>query len=541
MFFNTIPFLWFLAAFLVLYGLCPARFKRWLLLLSSAFFIGYGSLSALLWALLFTAVNYLLGICIQRTRHPKAVMGMAVAVNAVALVSFKLLNAHALGLSFYLFSFMAYLAEVWRGTVEAETDPVRFAGFGLFFPKFLQGPITRYSELGGQLDKPRVSASNIQKGLEEFTLGFILNILVVQKLGEFFGSGYHALITAGYDAISTKLAWLGAVVASLHIYMDWISYMYMALGIARLLGFELPQNFNFPYIARTVGDYYRRWHMTLTRWFKDFVYIPLGGSRKGLLRTVVNVLFVWLLTSLWHGNGLAPKYLLWGVLSGAFVALTPLWRRAVLRRAGKRPGAGARLLGWLPLLLLIPLSWIILRKPDSGFNFILWGMSIGLMIVLERLWGTFVAERFCIGKRLGDGLAGKLWKLVVSVLAHIWVVIPMVLSWVVFTIKDIDQLALYFSRLFPAAGASAGADPADFAKNWKLVGPYVVVGVIFCLPVLDWLKALLSRFNLGKRILRFLDSRLAAWIVSALLAGLFWYAVYVLTQTGSDPMGYAAF
>ena len=152
------------------------------------------------------------------------------------------------------------------------------------------------------------------------------------------------------------------------------------------------------------------------------------------------------------------------------------------------------------------------------------------MIVLERLWRTFVAERFRVGEKLGtESTPGKLWKLLVSVLAHIWVVIPMILSWVVFTIRDLDQLGVYFSRLFPAAGASAGADPADFAKNWALVGPAVIVGVIFCFPIVDRLIRLLKRSKAG------------SWIVSAVLAGLFWYAVYVLVQNGSDPMGYAAF
>ena len=540
--FSSTSFLWFLAVFLVLYGLCPARFKLYLLLAGGVLFVGLGSVSAALWALLFLAVNYLLGICVQRSSKPKLAMACSVAVNAVALVTFKLLNTGALGLSYYLFAYMAYLAEIYRGTMRAESDPIRFAAYGFFFPKFTMGPITRYSELSEQLERPRITAANIQKGLEDFTLGFVLKLLVADKLGVLFGDGYYALKTVGYEAISTKLAWLGAVVTSLHIYIEWIAYMYMALGIARLLGYELPQNFNYPYIARTVGDYYRRWHMTLTRWFKDFVYIPLGGSRKGLLRTVVNVLFVWLLTSLWHGNGLAPKYLLWGLLSGVIVALTPLWRNIVLRGAGKRPGAGSRVLGWLPLLLLIPLSWFFLREPDSGFNFILWGMSIGLMIVLERLWKTFVAERLRVGEVLGTaGLAGRLWKGFVSLLAHIWVVIPMVLSWVVFTIKDNEQLAVYFSRLFPAAGASAGADPADFAKNWAMVGPYVIVALLFCVPLLSWLKSLLKRFAFGEKVLRFMGSKLAAWIVSAILAGLFWYAVYVLIENGSDPMGYAAF
>ncbi len=139
-------------------------------------------------------------------------------------------------------------------------------------------------------------------------------------------------------------------------------------------------------------------------------------------------------------------------------------------------------------------------------------------------------ERFRVGEKLGpETLTGKLWKLLVSVLAHVWVVIPMILTWVVFTIRDLDQLGLYFSRLFPAAGSSAGADPADFAKNWALVGPAVIVGVIFCFPIVDWLIRLLKRSKLG------------SWILSALLAGLFWYAVYQLVRNGSDPMGYAAF
>ena len=467
--FTSVPFLWFLTIFLVLYAFCPQRYRRYLLLVSSGVFVAWSSITGLGWALLFTLVNWVLGICIRRTQRPKAVMGMAVAINALALVTFKLLNVGVLGLSYYLFAFIAYLVEVYRGTVEAELDPLRFAGFSLFFPKFTMGPITRYSELGSQLDKARLTASGIQKGLEDFTLGFILKILVSDKLGVFFGEGYYALQTVGYDAISTKLAWLGAVVTSLHIYIEWISYMYMALGIARMLGYRLPENFNFPYIARTVGDYYRRWHMTLTRWFKDFIYIPLGGNRKGLARTIVNILFVWLLTSLWHGSNLASNYLIWG-------------------------------------------------------------MSIGVMIVLERLWRRFVIERFRVGEKLGtETLAGKLWKLLVSVLAHVWVVIPMILTWVVFTIRDLDQLGLYFSRLFPAAGSSAGADPADFAKNWALVGPAVLVGVIFCFPIVDWLIRLLKRSKLG------------SWILSALLAGLFWYAVYQLVRNGSDPMGYAAF
>lgn len=528
--FNSIPFLIAFAVFLILYAFCPERWRRLLMLAGSVAFVAVNSWQAALWALLFTLANFVMGICIQRTAWKKATMGMAVAVNAVALATFKLLNVGMLGLSYYLFSFISYLVEIYRKALQAEHDPIRFASFTFFFPKYTQGPITRYGELAGQLDKPRYSAAGIQRGLESFTLGFVLKILVADRLGVLFGSGYYSLAAIGYESISTKLAWLGAVTTSLHIFIEWEAYMYMALGIASILGYKLPPNFNSPYIARTVGDYYRRWHMTLTRWFKDYIYIPLGGSRQGLGRTVVNVLFVWLLTSIWHGNGLDPKYLIWGIIAGAAVALDPVWYRKMKARFGEDSGWGVGLLGHIWVLLLIPLSIVILLKPGSGFNFILWGMSIGVMIVIERLWKTFVTERFQIGEKLEKkGPVGTVWKVFVSILAHIWVVIPIMLTWVMFTIRDLDELAVYFGRLFPKAGTAAGANPADFSDKLGMIWPWLLVGLFFCFPLAD---GLLRR--MGK-------SKVGSWILSVILAALFWYAVYILTQNGSDPMGYAAF
>ena len=166
------------------------------------------------------------------------------------------------------------------------------------------------------------------------------------KLGIFFKDGeFWSLARIGYESIGTDLAWLGVVVASLHIFIDWQAYMYMVLGLARMMGFQLPENFNYPYIARTVGDYYRRWHMTLTRWFKDYLYIPLGGSRKGVLRTVVNVFFVWVVTSLWHGNGLAPKYMIWGLLCGAIVVLDAWLNNRAEERLGLDTARGTSICG----------------------------------------------------------------------------------------------------------------------------------------------------------------------------------------------------
>lgn len=528
----SIDFLIFLAVFLIVYGVVPTRAKRYVLLAGSVVYMALASWVAGLCALGFAAANYLLGICVERTSRPRAAMFMAVAVNAMAMVTFKLANVGVLGVSYYLFSFMAYLVDIYRGTHRAETDPARFASFSFFFPKFTQGPITRYSELGEQLDKPRITAASVQKGLESFCLGFILKVLVSDKLGVFFQEDeYWSLARIGYESIATELAWLGALVASLQIFIEWQAYMYMVLGLAELLGFKLPQNFNYPYLARTVGDYYRRWHMTLTRWFKDYIYIPLGGSRRGLFQTIVNVLFVWVVTAIWHGNGLAPKYLIWAMGCGLAVVLDRLCCK-VLTEPYEDPGLGRKLLAHLPLILILPVSWLLLRNPagTDGFNFILWGMSLGVMIVLERLWKTFVVDRFQLGERLGrESLTGKLWHCFVSVLAHLWVVIPIILTWLIFTVKKFEDLTVYLSRLFPAAGQSAGAVPSDFGKYLGNIWPYVTVGVIFCFPLVNQL------------IKRLRKSPAGAWILSFLLAGLFWYAVYSLIQHGSDPMGYAAF
>ena len=536
--FNSIPFLIGFAAFLILYAFCPERFRQYLLLAGSVVFMAANSWQAALFALLFAAVNYVLGICVFRTACKKPAMFMAVAVNAAALITFKLLDVEMLGLSYYLFSFMAYLAELAKGSYGAVYDPIRFANFSFFFPKFIQGPITRYEELSPYLSKPRYRLSNLQHGLEYFFLGFAMKILLVDKLGAHWSGNYYDLSVIGYDAISTKLAWLGAVTVSLKIFLDWQAYTFMAMGIAGMLGYRLPQNFNYPYMARTVGDYYRRWHMTLTRWFKDYIYIPLGGNRKGLPRTIVNILLVWCITALWHARGMSPKYLLWGLLFAAVVLGDTFWTNWIRRKKGLRETDGGdlrtQLLCHVWLVLLIPITLVLLWKPASGFNFILWGMTIGGMIVLERLWKRYVVEKVRFGEKLQDKkAAGLLWRIFVSILAHIWVVIPIMLTWVMFQIRDFDELKVYFSRLFPKAGASAGVNPGDFARDWwsdeLKLAPYVFVGILFCFPIPEVLMRRVGKTKVG------------SWIVSILLAGLFWYAVYQLRKNGSDPMGYAGF
>ena len=437
--FSSIPFLWFLAAFLMLYGLCPPRWRRLLLLTGSVVFMALGSVADALWALLFAVVNFILGICIQRTSQRKLTMALAVAVNVIALTTFKLVHALPVGISFYTFAFITYLVDIGRGDLTAEYDLVRFANYSFFYPKLLMGPITRYGELGVDMDRPRISAAGLQNGLERFVTGFAMKVFIADKLAIL----WNELVKTGFESLPVPLAWLGAFSFSIQLYIEWQSYTNMAVGIASMLGYRLPQNFNYPYLARSIGDYYRRWHMTLTRWFKDYVYIPLGGSRAGTVRTVVNILIVWLLTSLWHG---------------------------------------------------------------VGWNFLLWGMSLGVFIVIEKLW-------------LNPLLARS------KVLSHIWVLFLIPLTWVCFKIDDIAELGVYFSRLFPFFGTDGNVVAGVFWMYLKQFAVYLILGVLFSFPLPE---KLIHRF--GK-----------TWVGSVALAAIFWWAVYELNRSGNNPFMYLNF
>ena len=437
--FSSINFLWFLAAFLMLYGLCPKPYRRYLLLLGSVVFMAFNSVVGALWALLFAAVNFVLGFCIQRTAYRKAAMGCAVAIDVIALATFKLLGVLPVGISFYMFGFISYLVDVGRGELDAEYDPVRFANYSFFYPKLLMGPITRYGELGTELDKPRFTRDSLQVGLENFVLGFAMKVFIADKLAIL----WNELEKIGFLNLPVPLAWLGAFSFSIQLFIEWQSYSLMAVGIAGILGYKLPQNFNYPYLARSIGDFYRRWHITLMRWFKDYVYIPLGGSRKGTARTVLNILFVWLLTSLWHG------------------------------------------LGW---------------------NFLLWGMSLGVFIVIEKLWLGPVLERN-------------------KVFSHVWVLILIPLTWVCFKINDAAELGVYFSRLFPFFGNSGTVVNGVFWEQLKQFAVYLGLGVLFCFPLPE---KIVHRYG-------------RTWIGALLLAALFWWAVYELNRSVNNPFMYLNF
>ncbi|MFR9207879.1 MAG: MBOAT family O-acyltransferase [Lachnospiraceae bacterium] len=206
-----------------------------------------------------------------------------VAVNNIFSLDIPLTNlSMPIGISFYTFCAAAYLVDVYRNSIQAERSIIKFGSYMLFFPKFISGPITRYSDMNEDLVLPKTSFNMFDDGLREFIIGLGLKVLIANQLAGI----WNAVGTIGYESISTPLAWFGIIGYSLQLYFDFYGYSLMAIGLGRMMGFHLPKNFDYPYISRSMTEFWRRWHMTLGSWFRDYVYIPLGGSRKGMGFTI---------------------------------------------------------------------------------------------------------------------------------------------------------------------------------------------------------------------------------------------------------------
>ena len=325
MIFSSIPFLYyFLPLVLLLYYLVPSRTKNAFLLLASLVFYAWGEPKYLLVMLAATVLGYGFGLAIEKfSRFRKPLLVLSVASSLGFLVYFKyadffLQNLNALGanlpllnlalpvgISFYTFQILSYTVDVYRGEVKAQKNPVDLACYVTFFPQLIAGPIVRYKDIAAQLQGRTHDLDNIRLGAGRFLIGLGKKVLLANLLGEVCAAWR---VTADP---SVTFSWLYAVSYTLHIYFDFSGYSDMAIGLGRLFGFSFPENFSYPYISRSVTEFWRRWHMSLGTWFRDYVYIPLGGNRHGKLRQFFNILIVWMLTGFWHGA--AWNFLFWGL------------------------------------------------------------------------------------------------------------------------------------------------------------------------------------------------------------------------------------
>ena len=332
MIFSSIPFLYyFLPAVLVVYFLTPRRGKNAVLLLASLFFYGWGE-PKLLWLMVFTiAVFYLCGLAIGRSqRYKKTWLALSACVgvgllglfkyadffitslNAATGLSLPLLKlALPVGISFYTFQCLSYTVDVYRGAVPPQKNPISFGAYVALFPQLIAGPIVRYADVARELAERTHSWENVGLGLRRFVIGLSKKVILADNLAML------AKLCRESAEPSVAFTWVYAIAFTLNIYFDFSGYSDMAIGLGRIFGFHFPENFNYPYLSKSVTEFWRRWHISLGSWFRDYVYIPLGGNRVRKGKWVRNILTVWMLTGLWHGA--AWNFVLWGLLFAALL------------------------------------------------------------------------------------------------------------------------------------------------------------------------------------------------------------------------------
>lgn len=383
MIFSSLSFIFvFLPAFLALYYCVPSESKNALLFLGSLVFYSFGEPFYLFLIFASTLVNYLFGLGITKYKKGRIerffLFFLALIYNFGLLLFFKYTNffieninlllkacdvnwqfftlniSLPLGISFYTFQIVSYIVDVYLDKVEADKSFSRLGAYICMFPQLIAGPIVVYSNISSALKKRTVSIKNIDLGLKTFIIGLGYKVIIANRIGTL----WNEVCTIGFESISTPLAWLGAVAYSMQLYFDFCGYSVMAIGLGEMLGFQMPENFRYPYMSRSVTEFWRRWHITLGAWFREYVYIPLGGNRKGKGRTVFNLFIVWLLVGFWHGA--SWNFVVWGLL--IFMLLTV--EKSFLLRFLNQKNIFSWLMSHLYILIYIPVSWTIFAITD---------------------------------------------------------------------------------------------------------------------------------------------------------------------------------
>ena len=321
MLFSSITFLYyFLPCVLFLYFIVPQRLKNTVLLISSLFFYAWGEPYYVLFMLGSICVGYLTGLGIEKyqdTPRAKWILTASVAMHVAVLFRFKVSESLPIGISFYTFQVISYMVDVYRRDVPAQKNVLDFATYVSMFPQLIAGPIVRYADIEKQLKNREHSIENAAYGIRRFVLGLSKKVLLANTLGELC-----EIFRASNDK-SILFYWMYAVAFALHVYFDFSGYSDMAIGLGRMMGFRYQENFNYPYISKSVTEFWRRWHISLGSWFRDYVYIPLGGNRVNKSRYLFNILLVWALTGLWHGG--AWNFVVWGLYFAVLLMIEKLW------------------------------------------------------------------------------------------------------------------------------------------------------------------------------------------------------------------------
>lgn len=439
MLFSSIPFLfYFLPCVLILYLIAPKCLKNTVLLLSSLVFYAWGEPRYVIWMLLAITLGYIFGLLIERFKEKKRIskLFMILSVvsslamlgyfkyvdffignfNAITGLSVPLLKiALPIGISFYTFQILSYTVDVYRGDVAAQKNPIDLAAYVALFPQLIAGPIVRYSDVAEQLKSRTHSFEKTALGARRFMIGLGKKILIANILGELCDT-FRAS-----DDKSVLFFWLYAVAYSLHIYFDFSGYSDMAIGLGKIFGFDFLENFNYPYISASITEFWRRWHMSLGSWFRDYVYIPLGGNRVSRMRHLFNIFVVWMLTGFWHG---------------------------------------------------------------AAWNFIVWGLFFAVLLMVEKLWLLKYLKKS-------------------RVLSHIYVVVLIIISFVIFDASSMGQAFSYIGSMFGAGGYPLVS--TEFLYYLRSYGVVLILGIIGATPLPKKLWNRIAATNIGSNIMTFAE------------------------------------
>ena len=364
MVFSSIMFLThFLPLVLIVYFLVPGCMKNtWrnlVLFMFSLAFYAWGE-PVYIWLMIFsTVVDYvnggLAGYFVARDKRntAKVFVGLSVVINLTLLAVFKYAGKFVLpiGISFYTFQSMSYTIDVYRGKAKAEKNPINFGAYISLFPQLIAGPIVRFSDIATQLRERTINLESIRYGMLRFVCGLGKKVLLANQAGEIF----QTIANYKVSQMTTVSAWLGILAFMFQIYFDFSGYSDMAIGLMAVFGFEIPENFKYPYEAKSITEFWRRWHISLGNWFKEYVYIPLGGSRKGNARTFLNIFIVWFLTGLWHGTTI--NFTLWGLYFCFFLIMEKTW---LLKLLDKIP----RVFSHIYALVVVYFGWLLFAWED---------------------------------------------------------------------------------------------------------------------------------------------------------------------------------
>ncbi len=370
----------FLPLLLGVYFLANTKARPYVLLLFSLLFYAWGEPSAVVIMLALMVLNYFLALGMaaagERRWLSALLLGVGVCADLGALVAYKYIGfivtnllpafnflginmqvpqvALPIGISFYVFQIISYMVDVRRGTVEVQRNPFKFMLYVSLFPQLIAGPIVRYATIAQDIENRTADFDNIVAGFRRFTIGLSKKVLIADVMA----GAVDVIFAAKVETIPGFYCWLGAIMYTLQIYFDFSGYSDMAIGLGRVFNFRFLENFDHPYASCSVQEFWRRWHISLSSWFRDYLYIPLGGNRKGTVRTYLNLFIVFLLCGIWHGA--AWNFVAWGVYHGVGLVVERAGFGKVVKRFPK-------VVGNLYLMLFVVIGWVLFRAPDLGY------------------------------------------------------------------------------------------------------------------------------------------------------------------------------